>query len=670
MSESLSPLLASLEETLRKVLSIDIKQSAKNAKNRKQPINDWAKSAFGPDFEKGTSHGIIELMDVRVADKFRSEFGVFSESSNIKHALCLVKSEALPDNLDDKMKSLWNGTLLTVLLVQYNEKNSSDNDLIFKYQVYSYKSELSKPLEIYSKMGFDITEAYRGVHHWLYTADSLPNEKEKNRVGFSAQAFGINGKALEQNQDSPEEVEALLDNIGPHYRQWIRYFLAMREGDIVYAKSFPNLIVRWTKISSRCKYDPESKSIYREIKSWYVADAEQKGVEVSEVRFNKFIFQHITNEKGMVDSIQQALGIDPEKDSAIPYLLPYDCDNFLKDVFLEKKIYSDIVELLEEKKNIILQGPPGVGKTFMAMRLAWSIMGKKDNSRIRFVQFHQNYSYEDFILGWRPVDNSSDRNGPSLILKEGPFYEFCKEAEGSPDKHFLIIDEINRGNVSKIFGELLMLIEHDKRSKFGVSDTSEKGVRLLYRKEEFSVPHNIYIIGMMNTADRSLALIDYALRRRFAFVDIDPAFDTLSFKKYVDKIGGDKFRAIIDVVRSINKEISDDPSLGSGFSIGHSHFCFGDISREKLNAKLERIVKYTLFPLLREYWYDDTFKRNNAEKMLEEALATPEEFSLAKQTAGMKEYSSSTSGEYVMKGSLDATESNKNVQFSAELEEG
>lgn len=182
------------------------------------------------------------------------------------------------------------------------------------------------------------------------------------------------------------------------------------------------------------------------------------------------------------------------------YYPPYTPQDFLHDVYLSEENYNTVKNLLTRKKNIILCGPPGVGKTYMAQRLAYSIIGSKDKTRIKTIQFHQNYSYEDFILGYRPSENG-------FVIKPGPFYDFCRKAESDPAQpYFFIIDEINRGNLSKIFGELLMLIEADKRGQ---------EVEILYSGTPFSVPENLYIIGMMNTSDRSLAMMDYALRRRF-----------------------------------------------------------------------------------------------------------------------------------------------------------
>ena len=241
------------------------------------------------------------------------------------------------------------------------------------------------------------------------------------------------------------------------------------------------------------------------------------------------------------------------------------------------------------KKNIILQGAPGVGKTFAARRLAWSVMGEKDDSRIGFVQFHQNYSYEDFVMGYRP-------EGDSFTLREGIFYRFCEKARSQPDKPcFFIIDEINRGNLSKIFGELLMLIELDYRNA---------SATLACSGESFSVPDNVHIIGMMNTADRSLAMIDYALRRRFSFFDMKPAFDSDGFEAYQASLGNETFDALIACVRDLNRQIADDKALGKGFCIGHSYFCLKP-GEQCTREWMEDVVDYDILPMLREYWFDD-----------------------------------------------------------------
>ena len=277
----------------------------------------------------------------------------------------------------------------------------------------------------------------------------------------------------------------------------------------------------------------------------------------------------------------------------------YTKSDFLDEVYMTEKRYESLVAVLRNKKNIILQGAPGVDKTFAARRLAWSMMGEKDDDRIEFVQFHQNYSYEDFMMGYKPV-------GDGFELKYGIFYRFCQKAANQPDKEFFfIIDEINRGNMSKIFGELLMLIEKDYR---GTKAT------LAYNGLSFSVPKNLYIIGMMNTADRSLAMIDYALRRRFSFFEVEPGFDSEGFIQYQNGLNNEMLNELINKVKDLNREITLDKSLGKGFCIGHSYFCGRDVCTEEW---LHSIVEYDILPMLREYWFDDTSKLQRWENILQ-----------------------------------------------------
>ncbi len=276
----------------------------------------------------------------------------------------------------------------------------------------------------------------------------------------------------------------------------------------------------------------------------------------------------------------------------------YTKESLLEEVFMKEEQYDAIVELLERKKNIILQGAPGFGKTFAAKRLAYSILGCEDESKVEFIQFHQSYAYEDFVLGYKPTETG-------FTIEEGPFYKFCKKAEANGGKHFFIIDEINRGNLSRIFGELLVLTEATKRNE---------SATLLYTKESFKVPDNVYIIGMMNTADRSLAMIDYALRRRFSFFPMEPAFGLESFNSYLDKIATPKAKVLVAKIIELNNEIESDDNLGRGFKIGHSYLCAEDLSDESLKA----IVQYEIIPLLEEYWYDEPSK---VEKWSQELLS-------------------------------------------------
>ena len=275
--------------------------------------------------------------------------------------------------------------------------------------------------------------------------------------------------------------------------------------------------------------------------------------------------------------------------------------DFLNEVFVTNDDYKQLESLLLRKQNLILQGAPGVGKTYAARRLAYAIMGEKDENRVMQVQFHQNYCYEDFVMGYKPNEEGG------FDLKDGIFYKFCQKAEVDREhKYFFIIDEINRGNLSKIFGELLQLIEKDYR---------DKSIQLAYGDIMFAVPSNVYIIGMMNTADRSLAMIDYALRRRFSFFEMKPGFETPQFKKYIADFKDDKLEKFVDGIIALNKVIAGDDSLGSGFCIGHSYLCdLGD------KYDLESIAEYDIIPMLREYWFDNNDRFNLEAQNLRDTL--------------------------------------------------
>lgn len=273
---------------------------------------------------------------------------------------------------------------------------------------------------------------------------------------------------------------------------------------------------------------------------------------------------------------------------------------FLRDVFVSEADLVAMKGLLERKKNLILQGAPGTGKTFAAKRLAYAMMGEEDDSRIGFVQFHQSYTYEDFVIGYRPNSEGG------FDIQPGIFADFCsRAARDSGRSYFFIIDEINRANISKVFGELLMLIEADHRGD---------SIELSLDRRRFTVPKNLYIIGMMNTADRGLALIDYALRRRFAFFDMKPALDAPGFQVMLQKANNKKLVALVDKVREVNTEIEKDQALGQGFCIGHSYFCV----REGItDGDVHGIARFEIEPLIAEYWFDDQQKVRSLTDKLE-----------------------------------------------------
>ena len=291
----------------------------------------------------------------------------------------------------------------------------------------------------------------------------------------------------------------------------------------------------------------------------------------------------------------------------------YTIANIIADgCFLPRTTLETILHRLQTKQNIILQGPPGTGKTWLAKRLAYALIGHKDDSKVRALQFHPNMSYEDFVRGWRP-----DGNG-GLTLVDGPFLQLCDAARQDPDgKHVIVIEEINRGNPASIFGELLTLLEADKRSP-------NDALALAYPKpdepgERFHVPPNVYVIGTMNTADRSIAMLDLALRRRFAFFNLEPQLND-AWREWVSAecgIPDDFLTNVAQRIASLNAQIAADPNLGHQFRIGHSHVTPPPgASIDDPTQWFTEIVETEIAPLLQEYWFDDVAKADAAKSAL------------------------------------------------------
>lgn len=291
---------------------------------------------------------------------------------------------------------------------------------------------------------------------------------------------------------------------------------------------------------------------------------------------------------------------------------PYNLENMIAEgVFLEERELRQMLNRLRAKKAMILQGSPGVGKTYIARKLAYALMQEIDSGRLEMVQFHQSYSYDDFVRGYRPLPAKG-----GFGLQNGVFFDFCKKAAQDPEREYVfIIDEINRGNLSLIFGELLMLIEGDKRGP-------EFAVPLVYREEDterFHIPANVYLLGLMNIADRSLAMVDYALRRRFAFVTLQPQFEGPRFRQWLldRSMPSELVDLIATRMSALNREIKDDALLGANYQIGHSYFCpkgsdFSGLDR----AWFVGIVETEIAPLLREYWFDNWSKADEMEQAL------------------------------------------------------
>ena len=433
------------------------------------------------------------------------------------------------------------------------------------------------------------------VHYWLIS----PGRNAKYWDEFYENGIaeiGMSGTGDLSRYQSKEEIRLKFQEIfndNKSHRNDVnacwQFVNEMQIGDIVFAKKGTGEILGRGIIESDYYYD-DTKSMHNIRKvNWT-----HKGNWFIDKNLIVKTLTDITIYKDLVNKINEFFIDEETSEDKVEIEYPiYNQDKFLEEVYIDEDKYNTLVNLLMNKKNLIVQGAPGVGKTFMAKRLAYSIMGQKDINRVMMVQFHQSYSYEDFVMGYRPSKEGFE-------LRSGSFYNFCKVAEeDSENEYFFIIDEINRGNLSKIFGELFMLIEADKRGE-------KNKIQLLYSDELFFIPKNVYIIGLMNTADRSLAMIDYALRRRFAFFDLKPGFDTYGFKDYQKQLNDYNFDNLIEVMKELNQEIREDESLGGGFRIGHSYLC--NIKAEDLEDKLNYIVEYELIPLLKEYWFDEAEK--------------------------------------------------------------
>lgn len=270
--------------------------------------------------------------------------------------------------------------------------------------------------------------------------------------------------------------------------------------------------------------------------------------------------------------------LSPEDDPEPPPPDPEaNLEELAKQAFLPVSFLEEIEILLEEKRQVIFQGPPGTGKTFIAQKLANCLAGSGE--WVTLVQFHPSYAYEDFIEGFRPVIENGNL---AYKLREGPLLRAARKAEGSEGKHFLIIDEINRGNLAKALGELYFLLEY-----------RNKEINLQYSDKPFSLPENLYIIGTMNTADRSIALVDMALRRRFYFKLFHPDEEPVKsvLRSWLKETAPD-MEWIADVVDKANEKLKDDHHA----AIGPSYFMRNDLD----DAAVERIWKHSVLPYIEE----------------------------------------------------------------------
>lgn len=531
----------------------------------------------------------------------------------------IYDSEQLPADfistlpkVEDKIKASTYFAIIAKVFDYLQKPDSKFNDFNeLSFEAWNYSNKINEEIKRQKQVGKGIgDEGVSTTSYWIYSpGENAYKWEEFYNEGIMAIGWSALGDL--SNYRSKEAMKAKMRKEYDSNKSYRNDGLAtwqfandIKIGDIIFVKKGTGKLIGRGEVTSEYTFDDSRPDDYQNIRSvkwthkgeWYL-----EYLTVVKTLTNITLYTDLIKQ---YDKIMDATAIETttETTESPKKTTSYEKDNFLDEVFMEEKDYNMLVALLDNKQNVILQGAPGVGKTYAAKRLAYSIIKEKDPERVMMIQFHQSYSYEDFIMGYRPLGNGFE-------CKKGVFYDFCKKAEEDIDnKYFFIIDEINRGNLSKIFGELFMLIEKDKR------DTP---IRLLYADEKFMIPHNVYIIGMMNTADRSLALLDYALRRRFAFFEMKPAFGTTKFENYIKGLQNTKLKALIDAVKELNCKISDDPSLGVGFCIGHSYF--SDLEKVD-DALLNRIVQFELIPLIKEYWFDEDQKVKDYSQMLTEAI--------------------------------------------------
>ncbi|NLW89859.1 MAG: AAA domain-containing protein [Clostridiaceae bacterium] len=425
-----------------------------------------------------------------------------------------------------------------------------------------------------------------GRRYWIYTpADAARVWDDYYSHGYLALGFDALGdlKQFSSREAIKKGMQASFGS-GRNYKYlgyaaW-QFCREMQIGDIVYFGSGPQNILGRGIVKSDYTFDWSRKD-HKNVRdiAWT-----NRGEWSPNPVVTRRTLVDITNLTGycrtLEDLISDSSDANISEDYDTDYISSYSKNDFLTEAFMEENEYEELKYLLLSRKNVVITGVPGVGKTFLAERLAYSIIGGRDSDRVKTIQFHSGYSYENFVMGYAPDAHDSR-------LSTGVFYDFCKEAEPDDKEYFFIIDDISRGDIGNIFGDLLMLVGRDDRGK---------KIRLLHRDEQFAIPDNVHIIATMNGASESSGM-DYSVRRRFAFYQLSPAFDKKPFIDYVKKQSSPKLEKLTRIVSDINKALASDSATDGNRAIGHGYFCG---KQELSDINLNAIAKYELIPLVRE----------------------------------------------------------------------
>lgn len=441
--------------------------------------------------------------------------------------------------------------------------------------------------------------SYAGPRAWLIRADD-PGDVAGWVANGDVELRDEAGLVLERGQ-SLAAVQALVDDGYAHLAPSQRTELAValhafldgiHEDDLVVTLAEERLVVGTVDEEAAAT---SSTSVLRRPVLWH---ARQTPLDAVPAKLSAALEQegHVVDVTSVIDLLTELAGVDdsrrapalsPAPKPPPQVLLPAVTDSLAKEMYMPVAPLQELVDLLNRRRQLVIYGPPGTGKTYVAKKLAERLAGAEDPSRVRLVQFHPSYAYEDFFEGFRPIEKDGQAH---FSLQDGPLKLMAHEAakpENSSKAYVLIIDEINRANLAKVFGELYFLLEY-----------RQENVRLQYRPDQpFTLPDNLFLIGTMNTADRSIALVDAAIRRRFPFYEMHPQREPVKgvLMEYAKRkeLTDDR----VDLLAELNAAMGQ---RGHDLHIGPSYLMRDWLSEA---GALELVWRYDILPLLHEHFY-------------------------------------------------------------------